>query len=148
VKIIPHSADTYGFVGSFLVPLAIPMLLFQADLKRVLAEIGPMLKAFVASALVIAVAIVSLTLMFDFGEHESKVAGILTASYIGGSLNFVATAQAVQLDDPSHHVTIRKQAKTSGPMLSTTKRLRLSLSISPALLLHWPPVLSFAQPQT
>jgi uncharacterized membrane protein len=104
VQIIPHSADAYGFVGSLLVPLAIPMLLFKADLKRVMAEIGPMLKAFIASALVIAVAIVSLTLMFDFGEHESKVAGTLTASYIGGSLNFVATAQAVQLDDPNHYV--------------------------------------------
>ena len=104
IQIIPHSADAYGVVGSILVPLAIPMLLFRADLKQVFTEIGPMLKAFIASALVIAVSIITLSLLFDFGEHESKVAGTLTASYIGGSLNFVATAQAVQLEDPNHYV--------------------------------------------
>ncbi|MDC1017979.1 DUF819 family protein [Pseudomonadales bacterium] len=104
IQIIPHSADAYGVVGSMLVPLAIPMLLFRADLKQVFAEVGPMLKAFIASALVIAVSIIVLTLAFDFGEYESKVAGTLAGSYIGGSLNFVATAQAVQLDDPNHYV--------------------------------------------
>ena len=104
IQIIPHSADAYGVVGSMLVPLAIPMLLFRADLKQVFAEVGPMLKAFIASALVIAVSIIVLTLAFDFGKYESKVAGTLAGSYIGGSLNFVATAQAVQLDDPNHYV--------------------------------------------
>jgi len=105
INLIPHSANMYGSIGSLLVPLAIPMLLFQADLKRVLAEIGPMLKAFIASAAVISVSIVLLTLMFDFGEYEAEVAGTLSASYIGGSLNFVATAQAVELDsNPSHYV--------------------------------------------
>jgi len=104
VRVIPHTAELYGTVSSLLVPLAIPMLLFRADLKQVLAEIGPMFKAFVASAGVIAVSIVLLTLLFDFGPYEAQVAGTLTGSYIGGSLNFVATAQAVELTDPSHYV--------------------------------------------
>ena len=104
IQLIPHSADAYSVVSSLFVPVAIPMLLFRADLKRVLAEIGPMLKSFVASALAIAIAIVSLSLIFNFGEFEPEVAGTLAASYIGGSLNFVATAQAVQLDDPNHYV--------------------------------------------
>ena len=55
IKLIPHAAPMYGSVGDVLVPLAIPMLLFRADLAMVLREIGPMLKAFVASAVVIAV---------------------------------------------------------------------------------------------
>jgi uncharacterized membrane protein len=80
------------------------MLLFRADLRKVLLEIGPMLKSFIASAIVIAAAIVALCLVFDFGSHESQVAGALTASYIGGSLNFVSTAQAVELNDPTHYV--------------------------------------------
>ncbi|NOX68602.1 MAG: DUF819 family protein [Gammaproteobacteria bacterium] len=104
IRLIPHSAALYGTISSLLVPLAIPMLLFQADLKRVLAEIGPMFKAFVASALVIAFSIALLTVLFDFGEYEAQVAGTLAASYIGGSLNFVATAQAVELTDPNHYV--------------------------------------------
>ena len=104
IRLIPHSAAMYGTISSLLVPLAIPMLLFQADLKKVMAEIGPMFKAFVASAVVIAISITLLTLLFDFGEYEAQVAGTLTASYIGGSLNFVATAQAVELTDPNHYV--------------------------------------------
>ena len=104
IQLIPHTAPMYGTVSSLFVPLAIPMLLFRADLKQVLAEIGPMLKSFVASAGVISVSIVVLSLLFDFGALEAQVAGTLAASYIGGSLNFVATAQAVGLDESSHYV--------------------------------------------
>ena len=127
IQIIPHSADAYGVVGSMLVPLAIPMLLFRADLKQVFAEVGPMLKAFIASALVIAVSIIVLSLAFDFGEYESKVAGTLAGSYIGGSLNFVATAQAVQLDDPNHYVAALT-ADTIGAVL-----FLILLMVMPAL---------------
>ena len=104
INLIPHSAPMYGTVSGLLVPLAIPMLLFRADLQMVLREIGPMFKAFVASAIVIAVSIIILCLVFDFGEFEAQVAGALAGSYIGGSLNFVATAQAVELTDPNHYV--------------------------------------------
>jgi uncharacterized membrane protein len=104
IGLIPHSAPMYGTVSSLLVPLAIPMLLFKADLKQVIAEIGPMFKSFVASAGVIAFSIILLTLLFDFGPYEAQVAGTLTGSYIGGSLNFVATAQAVEFADPNHYI--------------------------------------------
>ena len=104
IGLIPHTAAMYDTVSSLLVPLAIPMLLFKADLKQVIAEIGPMFKAFVASAGVIAFSIALLTLLFDFGPYGAQVAGTLAGSYIGGSLNFVATAQAVELTDPNHYV--------------------------------------------
>jgi len=104
LQIIPHSAEMYGVVNSLLVPLAIPMLLFRADLKQVLEEIGPMLKSFVASAVVIAISVLLISLFFDFGKYEAEVAGTLVASYIGGSLNFVATAQAVGLSDSNHYI--------------------------------------------
>lgn len=104
MKLIPHSAPMYDSISSVLVPVAIPMLLFRANLRSILKEIGPMLKAFVASAVVISVSIVSLNLIFDFGKFEAQVAGALAASYIGGSLNFVATAQAVELNDQTQYV--------------------------------------------
>ncbi len=104
IELIPHSAPMYGTVSDLLVPLAIPMLLFRADLGMVIREIGPMLKAFIASAVVIAFSIIILCLAFDFGPYEARVAGSLAGSYIGGSLNFVATAQAVELTDPNHYL--------------------------------------------
>ena len=77
IRLIPHTAAMYDTVSSLLVPLAIPMLLFKADLKQVIAEIGPMFKAFVASAGVIAFSIALLTLLFDFGPYGAQVAGTL-----------------------------------------------------------------------
>ena len=40
--IIPYSAPVYGTVASFLVPIAIPLLLMRADFKTIFAESGPM----------------------------------------------------------------------------------------------------------
>ena len=37
IRLIPHTAAMYDTVSSLLVPLAIPMLLFKADLKQVIA---------------------------------------------------------------------------------------------------------------
>jgi len=47
LSIIPSSARVYDVVWSYLVPLAIPLLLFKADLKRIVREAGPTLVAFV-----------------------------------------------------------------------------------------------------
>jgi uncharacterized membrane protein len=55
------------------------------------------------------------------------VAGTLAGSYIGGSLNFVATAQAVQLDDPNHYVAALT-ADTIGAVL-----FLILLMVMPAL---------------
>ena len=50
LRVIPSSAPAYDVVWSFLVPLAIPLLLFTADLKRIIREAGPTLLAFAAGA--------------------------------------------------------------------------------------------------
>lgn len=97
--VMPHSADAYDSLAGLLVPLAIPMLLFRADLRRVVREAGPMLLTFlIAATVTIAGAFVGSSIV-DLGELEGEIAGALTASYIGGSLNFVATAEAVGIRD-------------------------------------------------
>ena len=35
LKLIPFSSPTYDFVGGTVVPLAIPLLLFKADLRKI-----------------------------------------------------------------------------------------------------------------
>ena len=101
LRVIPHSAPLYDAVGNVLVPMAIPLLLLRAHLKTVFEESGPMLLAFIlAVGATIAGALAGIVLI-DLGEFEAALAGTLAASYIGGSLNFVATAEAVGLDDPS-----------------------------------------------
>ena len=44
--IISSEAPAYGIVMKFLLPLAVPLLLFRADLRRVIRDTGKLLLAF------------------------------------------------------------------------------------------------------
>ncbi len=101
LRIIPTAAPAYDVVWQYLVPIAIPLLLFQADLKRIFREAGATLIAFIiGSAAVVAGVLVGVSLI-DLGSDESKLAGIFTGTYIGGSLNFAAVAEATRFSDES-----------------------------------------------
>ena len=101
LRIIPTSAPVYDVVWDYLVPIAIPLLLFQADLKRIVRESGPTLIAFaIGAAAVVAGTIIGVSLL-DLGPHEAELAGIFTGTYIGGGLNFAAVAEATGMQDDS-----------------------------------------------
>ena len=99
LRIIPTVAPVYDVVWDYLVPIAIPLLLFHADLKRIFRESGPTLIAFViGGASVVAGVLIGVSL-FDLGPDEAKLAGIFTGTYIGGGLNFAAVAEATGMQD-------------------------------------------------
>jgi uncharacterized membrane protein len=101
LKIIPTSAPAYDAVWDYLVPIAIPLLLFQADLKSIVRESGPTLIAFIiGGAAVAAGALIGVSIL-DLGPNEAELAGIFTGTYIGGSLNFAAVAEASGMQDGS-----------------------------------------------
>jgi uncharacterized membrane protein len=101
LKIIPTAAPAYDAVWNYLVPIAIPLLLFEADLKRIVRESGPTLFAFViGSAAVVAGVLIGVELL-DLGQHEPELAGIFTGTYIGGGLNFAAVAEASGMQEGS-----------------------------------------------
>jgi len=97
LRLIPAAAPTYDIVWSHLVPLAIPLLLFKADLRRILREAGPTLLAFAAGALgTVAGTIVAFKLI-TLGPEGFKLAGVFCATYVGGSINFAAAAESLGL---------------------------------------------------
>ena len=101
LRIIPTAAPAYDDVWNYLVPIAIPLLLFEADLKRIVRESGPTLIAFaIGSVAVVAGAIIGVS-MLELGANEAELAGIFTGTYIGGSLNFAAVAKASGMQDGS-----------------------------------------------
>ena len=102
--IIPHSAPLYGTIAGVLVPMAIPLLLLRADLRTIFAESGPMLVAFLLAAGATIVGALVAAQLIDMGPLHAEIAGTITSSYIGGSLNFVATAEAVGIKDSSVYV--------------------------------------------
>ena len=101
LRIIPTSAPVYDAVWVYLVPVAIPLLLFQADLKRIFSESGPTLIAFVIGSAAVVAGTVTGALLLDLGPHEAELAGIFTGTYIGGSLNFAAVAEATGMQESS-----------------------------------------------
>ena len=95
--VMPAEAPAYDFVGDWLVPLAIPLLLLRANIVEIARRTGRLLVAFhIASAGTIAGAVVAFALLKDHIPEAAKAAGIMTASYIGGMVNFIAVSESTQ----------------------------------------------------
>ncbi|HCR95872.1 MAG TPA: hypothetical protein DIV98_13115 [Oceanicaulis sp.] len=99
--VIPRSAPLYGTIWTYLVPLAIALFLLKADLIKVFTEGGRVLIAFLAGMAGTIASAALAALIVDLGVNEARIAGVFAATYTGGSLNFVAVAEAVGLQDSS-----------------------------------------------
>jgi len=99
--LVPVSSGVYDLIMGPLTSLAIAWLLLSvslADVKKAgpgmlsaygLAALGTALGAFVAAVLFAGV----------FGGDTWRLAGVMTGTYTGGSLNFVAVGREVELPD-------------------------------------------------
>jgi uncharacterized membrane protein len=99
--VIPHHSDLYASIHKYLVPVAIPLLLFRTDLKQVFQESGPLLLAFFLAAGSTLIAALAGAWFVELGPMEPEIVGTLASSYIGGTVNFVATAEAVGIKESS-----------------------------------------------
>ncbi len=90
-KLMPTVAASYDLVDDYLVPVAIPLLLFRANVVRILRESGSMFLAFQVAALGTVLGAFAAAFIFRLSvDRVAEVAGIMTGSYIGGGVNFVA----------------------------------------------------------
>jgi len=90
-KILPIAAPSYDLVEDYLVPVAIPLLLFRANLVKIVRETGSMFLCFhVASLGTVLGAFLAALLFRGSFPRVPEVTGVMTGSYIGGGVNFVA----------------------------------------------------------
>ncbi|WP_042148672.1 DUF819 domain-containing protein [Paucisalibacillus sp. EB02] len=90
-NVIPTESPVYDTVWSYVVPLAIPLLLFQSNILKIWNESGRLLLIFLISSIGTVVgAIVGFFVLKDFIPDLYKVVGMMTGSYIGGSVNLAA----------------------------------------------------------
>lgn len=119
VGILPAVSPAYRLVHTLVVPLAVPLLLFSADLRRVASATGRLLPAFVLGTAATLVGTVAAWLAVPLpgtgvaaaassaassatgrgaaataGSEAWKIAAALTARHIGGAVNFVAVCDA------------------------------------------------------
>lgn len=111
--VIPFDAPAYGFVGGTLVPIAIPLLLFKADLRRIFRESGMVMLTFLIASVATVVGAVIGFYLLDLGDIGPKVAGVYTGGYIGGAVNFLAVAEAVKMTETEFSVAISASSVVS-----------------------------------
>ncbi|PCI54697.1 MAG: hypothetical protein COB36_09170 [Alphaproteobacteria bacterium] len=101
LQIIPHSAPVYGFFYQYLVPATIPLLLMKANLREIFSKAGRVMIAYMIGVVgtVIGGVVAYHLVVLDY--EPAKIIGIFVATYVGGSVNFAAVADAVQFTDPS-----------------------------------------------
>lgn len=94
--IIPTHAPIFDdVVWGYAVPIAIPLLLLQANLSKIWRETGRLFFIFlIGAAGTVVGAIIATILLQSSIEDLPKVAAMMTGSYIGGGVNFVALADA------------------------------------------------------
>lgn len=104
LRVVPFAGPFYDLVWGYAVPLAIPLLLFKADLKRILPEAGPLLIGFAVAVIGTIAGIFAGFYLVGLwgnglGENGAVIVGTIGASWIGGSVNFAAVSQALEISD-------------------------------------------------
>lgn len=113
VGMIPDAASSeievpvYTLIFSYFIPFAIPLLLFNVQLKKMLRETGTLLKPFLIGALGVVIGAIVAASILNLGEETYKVAGTFIGTYTGGSVNFMGVATALDfLESPLFPSTI------------------------------------------
>ncbi len=96
LRIIPSNAPWFDdAIWGYAVPLAIPLLLLQCDIRKIWRESGRLLLLFLIGSIGTAFsAWLGFALLHPRIENLAQVAAMMTGSYIGGTVNLVALADA------------------------------------------------------
>lgn len=94
LSIIPTSCVLYDeIIWGYAVPLGIPLLLLQCNMKKIWRETGRMMVIFlIGAAGTVAGAFLAYMLLHSYIPGLEGVAAMMTGSYIGGGVNFAALA--------------------------------------------------------
>ncbi|XP_068660993.1 uncharacterized protein [Aristolochia californica] len=98
--LVSAEAPAYSVVMKYLLPMAVPLLLFKADLRRILKSTGTLLLAFLLGSVATTIGTVVAYLlvpMRSLGQDGWKIAAALMSRHIGGAVNYVAVAEALNM---------------------------------------------------
>ena len=93
IGFIPTDSPVYDTIWSYVAPLAVAIILFKADLRKIWKESGRTLVAFHISAVGTMIGTCGgILLLGQWMPEALKVGAMITGSYIGGTVNFMAMA--------------------------------------------------------
>lgn len=85
--------EAYDLVFNYFIPLAIPMMLMGSNISRIIREGGKLLIAFLVGAVGVILGCFVAFYLIDLGDDSANAAGVIAATLIGGSMNFIATGE-------------------------------------------------------
>ncbi|MCL1993776.1 MAG: DUF819 family protein [Spirochaetes bacterium] len=97
LRVIPFASPVYAAAGSVLLPLAIPMLLFKSDLKRIIKESGQFFAVYNIIAIACFLGALLIPLVFANVDGIREYAAAQVGGFIGGTVNVVALSQIFAL---------------------------------------------------
>lgn len=98
VKLVPEWSDIHDLAFNYCVPIAVVLVLLQADL-RIIKKVGGKLLIVLASAIVFTmIAAIAGGLIFDCGPETYKVFASYAAGYVGNAQTLNLVASALNLD--------------------------------------------------
>ncbi len=107
---IPYASGSekvpvYDFVYNYITPMAIPLLLFSANIVKIIKESGRLIAIYLIGAAGIVIGAIITFFIVHLGPETFKVAGVFIATFVGGSVNFVAASHILNFDHSSLFTT-------------------------------------------
>ncbi|MEB7066149.1 DUF819 family protein [Mammaliicoccus sciuri] len=97
LSIIPIESPVYDQVWEYVIPLAIPLLLFRSNIFKIWKESRRLLFIFLISSVGTVVGVAAgFLLLHQFIPDLDKIGAMMTGSYIGGGVNFAALSTKFQ----------------------------------------------------
>ena len=98
LSIIPTDAPVYDAVWGYVVPLAVPLLLFNANIKKIWKESGRMLVIYLLSSVgTLAGGFTAYFALRGLIPALNDIVPMFVGTYTGGSVNFIAMSQQYEV---------------------------------------------------
>ena len=93
--IIPTASPVWDTVWNYVVPLSLPLLLMQCNVRDMGKDSSRLLGIFLCGSVgTMAGALIGFAVLGNFIPELNALAGVFTGTYIGGSVNFAALGEA------------------------------------------------------
>jgi len=97
IGVLPHKAAAYEQLARVAVPVGVFLLLLRADIRRIFRETGVLLRLYLVGAAASGLGILAAYVVVPVAD-PARIAAIKVANLVGGTVNVVAVAHAVELD--------------------------------------------------
>ena len=128
LNILPHQSPAYAELTRFAVPVGVFLLLLRANIRQIMRETGTLLALYLVGAATSIVGILVAFLLVPVPEI-AKIAAVQTANLVGGTVNVIAVASALQLDS----TTLTAMLAGGAPVMTLYLMMTGLMNASPAL---------------